>query len=1047
MQNATDCAAAVVRNGFSDYTISPISCNIAHRVILYCEQRPVNVRYDNELSDVKIQLDPSNSYHILQYSQNCEDGWFKIDKICINMFSCLDCNDATSASIFCKQQDAALADNVLINAMQMNDYMEPILLEKSQFALFWYMFQMRQDKYINSYPEGDVTTTYRRTIMRNNFVPLNGSSICKLSPDIRNCNISLFLHIKTESQMYTNYLEMKKEAFVKNNREGLLTRISQIDFNKIIVSINNVLPIRGELWSVLGTPSFTTYKTSEMEFTQYVSMAESMICEKPERKQTSVPCSQLYLTCDDGTCIHDSLVCDGHPHCLYGEDENNCQAICNDQNIDCTTQCHYDNKCICSDNFFQCLSGGCIPLRYICDQTIQCEDGSDEPPTCVYIRPEQLQSESVILTHVSSYVDTLVKEVNVRNTGCLEHVERTWQTEVLYTIQYNPPDCPLNDPPSDIVVPCLDWSRYETSEQFISLNHLCVHDAICHPLSYCRNGFHLLNCDHIFCNGKFKCLKSYCIPLSDVCNKVCDCPHCEEEKFCERLLCPGLLLIPLRGTGFSCSNEAQQSKHTVYKRQLIHQPLLKINDDFPVYVRIQGKSKLSQMINKPEIITYLRINYIRQLMPDADDLFERMFSIKILDISHNSIHNLDAKTFMSMILLELLDMSYNSIHSIPKFLLCSNEKLRYLSINNNLIAILPSDVFSHNLQLKQIMMENNDLDPLEAELTGPYPSLDYLSSDLPRFCCNFEGVRTCSPSFPTFMSCRHMITSNLQVGIAWCAGLSTSCLNILCLIVVVNIILKRKKLSKRALIVLIISINICISELLCSLCILSYSVFNVMYSGYFGKVVDQWRQSIECLLLESFFSVSAQSSLAFGVLITIHFAIHIPSIIRRKTYLKRTILIIMLIWLSTVLVCTTGQIVQRNGHVDVNNYFCLPFVTTYLQDGLQLGFHVTLLTLNFLSVCSCISLNMYILMYVVKQSHCNSLTLAVNQVKLRKFATRMVILILTSTFTWIPILILQILALSGYSSTPAVFLWTLIVSFCFNLILDPVLVLQSALKA
>ena len=88
--DSTTCAAYDVRNDFSDYTISAIACNIVHSVALYCEYKrrsEVNVSYENDSSDVKLQLDPTTSYHTLQFSQICQDGWFKVGFVCINLFS------------------------------------------------------------------------------------------------------------------------------------------------------------------------------------------------------------------------------------------------------------------------------------------------------------------------------------------------------------------------------------------------------------------------------------------------------------------------------------------------------------------------------------------------------------------------------------------------------------------------------------------------------------------------------------------------------------------------------------------------------------------------------------------------------------------------------------------------------------------------------------------------------------------------------------------------------------------------------------------------
>ena len=115
------------------------------------------------------------------------------------------------------------------------------------------------------------------------------------------------------------------------------------------------------------------------------SIFDFALCERPaQHNVVSTNCSDNYLTCQDGTCVHDALVCDGHKHCFHGEDEASCKHVCNskDKDMNCLTDCHYADHCRCHDSFFQCLSGGCIPLQKLCDLVNHCPDGSDEPATC-----------------------------------------------------------------------------------------------------------------------------------------------------------------------------------------------------------------------------------------------------------------------------------------------------------------------------------------------------------------------------------------------------------------------------------------------------------------------------------------------------------------------------------------------------------------------------------------------------------------------------------------------------------------------------------------
>ena len=59
-----------------------------------------------------------------------------------------------------------------------------------------------------------------------------------------------------------------------------------------------------------------------------------------------------------------------------------------------------------------------MPLQKICDRTVHYLDASDEPPTCVYLRPEQLGRTSVYLG-INSYINQLIKTSMAVQDMCL----------------------------------------------------------------------------------------------------------------------------------------------------------------------------------------------------------------------------------------------------------------------------------------------------------------------------------------------------------------------------------------------------------------------------------------------------------------------------------------------------------------------------------------------------------------------------------------------------------------------------------------------------
>ena len=75
-----------------------------------------------------------------------------------------------------------------------------------------------------------------------------------------------------------------------------------------------------------------------------------------------------------------------------------------------------------------------------------------------------------------------------------------------------------------------------------SIDKMCLYDHTQDGrLKYCRNGLHLLECEHFQCSGSFKCKHSYCVPTYKVCNGVQDCPYGDDEVMCPVLACVNML--------------------------------------------------------------------------------------------------------------------------------------------------------------------------------------------------------------------------------------------------------------------------------------------------------------------------------------------------------------------------------------------------------------------------------------------------------------------------------------------------------------------------
>ena len=62
------------------------------------------------------------------------------------------------------------------------------------------------------------------------------------------------------------------------------------------------------------------------------------------------------------------------------------------------------------------------------------------------------------------------------------------------------------------------------------LKDICIYNTNRYSnLIPCRTGGHLQNCRNFVCNLMFKCVDSYCIPWSYICDGKWDCPEGDDE--------------------------------------------------------------------------------------------------------------------------------------------------------------------------------------------------------------------------------------------------------------------------------------------------------------------------------------------------------------------------------------------------------------------------------------------------------------------------------------------------------------------------------------
>ena len=814
--------------------------------------------------------------------------------------------------------------------------------------------------------------------------------------------------------------------------------------------------IVGGLWAVTG----------DVEFVYTGNLAQYILCER-EPVHLIEPIKCEYYSCNDGTCLAEKLLCDGKWHCVDGEDEANCTAMCSGNEVsNCLYECSYEYNCRCARGYFQCGSGGCIPVGKLCDGVDDCIDNSDEPMSCFLSAAPQQWLE----------IETAWKQMRAQcsYTSATFIVHQLRRFGLLNNAQFEDPFCK----PTDVgMMTCSDFRSLV--RLCFRVDHMCVYqlrmadfDSVIYP---CADGYHLAKCEHMHCQHSFKCPRSYCVRWGYTCNDRCDCPYCEDESICDNVTCPGLLLQTSSKNKVMCRRNSDPNGRDFSNFDLTDRfsALIIHTSTYDVYEAIQRdmcKSAWCDVIFRgPEVrsnIVYLdlqdgnhltshpRINaYLMQFIIfcnitryniELEDAYilENLTLVQYLDLSDNHLHNNISFIFLRITQLVFLDLSSNIISHFSRSFLCMSPKIKYLFLHNNSLTSLDSMIFRPLKQLRVVYLQNNQLSAFSADVSFFFPlefTLSLLWSDIPRMCCMVNVDRECKPPFQFyFLTCENMIQSQLQVAVSWAVGAVTSSCNFITSVSLLVTLTKWKILSKKQRFTTCLSLNIIASDFTVSVCLLSLSFHNIRFHGVFGIYADQWRSSIQCAILELLLFVCTECSLLFSVYLLIHTYFHISSMVQSHIRQTRSLVIIAAIWIMVFSIGICKIVVWNIYNGNEYNYYCLPFQVAKLKQlGLVLFLAFTIIA-NTILIVIYIVFQVRLLQYVRKHVKETSKSFK-TKIDDLKISVKSSFTIVSNVVTWTPILILQLLIIFGADVNPSTVFLILLVSLPSNLLIHPII--------
>ena len=117
----------------------------------------------------------------------------------------------------------------------------------------------------------------------------------------------------------------------------------------------------------------------------------------------------------------------------------------------------------------------------------------------------------------------------------------------------------------------------------------------------------------------------------------------------------------------------------------------------------------------PNLVTIsLSSNQLTSL--DEDRIFSFMKELEAVDLSRNSIQNINANSFDGLSKLKTIDLSYNQLHHLENGLFNNLPNLREIFLTKNNILQLTNNTFAKSPQINSIFLDHNSIQVIDSDV-------------------------------------------------------------------------------------------------------------------------------------------------------------------------------------------------------------------------------------------------------------------------------------------------------------------------------------------
>ncbi|CAH1382715.1 unnamed protein product [Tenebrio molitor] len=406
--------------------------------------------------------------------------------------------------------------------------------------------------------------------------------------------------------------------------------------------------------------------------------------------------------------------------------------------------------------------------------------------------------------------------------------------------------------------------------------------------------------------------------------------------------------------------------------------------------------------------------------------------LRVLSLMENKIESLDQGAFAMMPSLRHLYLSNNRLVHLKNGTFFNLTRLLMLTLDDNFIKTIEYGVFTDIPNLITLKLERNQFRTLDKRVLRPLRNLKNIHFDRFELCESALHVRVCHPRGDGISSREHLLDNPVLRASVWIMGTIGCTGNLI-------VLLGRLLAPTNNVVHSLYLRNLALSDLLMGVYLFAIAVADQHYRGVYLHYQYSWRHSYLCNLCGFLSTLSCESSVLILSLVTWDRFVSVTQPLARKQPSPRAAaLTLVVLWtLAAGVALAPFSKGYFGDEFYGNNGVCLPL---HIHDPYAMGWEYSAVMFMLVNALA-LTFICYAYMRMINEIKASGVACrSTRQSHDRdKVAQRFGIIVLTDCLCWVPIIVVKLVALSGYPIPQDLYAWLAIFILPINSALNPVL--------